>query len=161
MQTTISMEASSILPRATLPSRKSRICRTEAEEAKSHGKRVTLKVERTPEELAELKAERERFPSERPGMDELIASGDYEGPGRQGDLMALLSAIAELKRQRDERGLGLADVSQRSGLDRLLLSRLENGMVLNPTMATLWRYADAIRSQISLAVVPLLIGTDS
>jgi Helix-turn-helix len=125
-----------------------------------HRKRVTLKVERTPEELAELKAERERFSRERPGMDDLIASGDYEGPCRQGDLMALLSAIAELKRQRDERGLSLADVSQRSGLDRALLSRLENGKVLNPTMATLWRYAGAIGSHISLAVEPLPIGTD-
>jgi DNA-binding Xre family transcriptional regulator len=127
----------------------------------SHRKRVTLKVEQTPEELAELKAERERFSLERPGLEDLIASEDYEGPYRQGNIMALLSAIAELKRQRDERGLSLTDVSQRSGLDRALLSRLENGKVLNPTMATLWRYADAIGSQISLAVEPLPIGTDS
>ena len=33
----------------------------------SHQKPVTLKIERTPEELAELKAERERFSRERPG----------------------------------------------------------------------------------------------
>jgi XRE family transcriptional regulator, regulator of sulfur utilization len=64
-----------------------------------------------------------------------------------------LTAIAELKRQRDERGLSLTDVSERSGLDRALLSRLENGKILNPTMATLWRYADAIGAQVSLAVI--------
>ena len=127
----------------------------------SHRKRVTLKVEQTPEELAELKAERERFSRERPGLEDLIASGEFEGPYRQGNIMALLSAVAELKRQRDERGLSLTDVSQRSGLDRGLLSRLENGKILNPTMATLWRYADAIGSQVSLAVEPLPIGTDS
>jgi transcriptional regulator with XRE-family HTH domain len=68
--------------------------------------------------------------------------------------MALLSAVAELKRHRDERGLSLTDVSERSGLDRALLSRLENGKILNPTMATLWRYADAIGSQVTLAVEP-------
>jgi len=126
----------------------------------SQRKRVTLKVEQTPEELAELKAERERFSRERPGLEDLIASEEFEGPYRQGNIMGLLSAVAELKRQRDERGLSLTDVSQRSGLDRGLLSRLENGKILNPTMATLWRYADAIGSQVSLAVEPLPIGTE-
>jgi transcriptional regulator with XRE-family HTH domain len=72
--------------------------------------------------------------------------------------MALLSAIAELKRRRDEQGLSLADVSERSGLDRGLLSRLENGKVLNPTMATLWRYADAIGTQVTLGVEPSSVG---
>jgi ribosome-binding protein aMBF1 (putative translation factor) len=127
----------------------------------SHRKRVTLKVEQTPEELAELKAERERFSRERPGLEDLTASGDFEGPFRQGNIMALLSVVAELRRQREERGLSLADVSNRSGLDRALVSRLENGKILNPTMSTLWRYADAIGSQVSLAVEPLPIGTDS
>ena len=122
--------------------------------------RVTLKIEQTPEELAELRAEREQFTRDRPGLDEPIASGDFDGPYRQGNIMALLSAVAELKRHRDLRGLSLADVAQRSGLDRALLSRLENGRVLNPTMATLWRYADAIGAQVSLAVEPLPIGTD-
>jgi hypothetical protein len=127
----------------------------------THRKRVTLKTERTPEELSELKGERARFSHERPGLEDLIASGEHEGPYRQGNIMALLTAVAELKRHRDERGLSLTDVSERSGLDRALLSRLENGKILNPTMATLWRYADAIGAQVSLAVEPLPIGTDS
>ena len=63
----------------------------------SHRKRITLKIEQTPEELADLKAERARFSRERPGPEDLIDSGDYEGPYRQGNIMALLSAIAELK----------------------------------------------------------------
>jgi transcriptional regulator with XRE-family HTH domain len=67
----------------------------------------------------------------------------------------------QLKHQRDERGLSLTDVSKRSGLDRALLSRLENGKVLNPKMATLWRYADAIGARVSLAVEPLPAGADS
>ena len=75
--------------------------------------------------------------------------------------MALLSAIAELKHRRDERGLSLTDVSESSGLDRGMLSRLENGKILNPTMATLWRYADAIGAQVSLAVEPLPLRTHS
>ena len=71
------------------------------------------------------------------------------------------AAVAELKHQRDERGLSLSDVSERSGLDRALLSRLENGTILNPTMATLWLYADAIGARVSLTVEPLAVRTNS
>jgi hypothetical protein len=123
--------------------------------------RVVRKVERTPEEQAELKAERESFARQRPELEELIASGEYEGPHRQGDILALLSAIATLKHQREQAGLSLTDVSERSGLDRGMLSRLENGKILNPTMATLWRYSEAIGARISLCVVPVPVKQDS
>jgi hypothetical protein len=127
----------------------------------SDRKRSTEKIQRTPEELAELREERARFSREQPGSEDLIASGDYEGPYRQGNIMALLSAIAELQRYRDVQGLSLAGVWKRSGLDRGLLSRLENGKLLNPTISTLWRYANAIGAQISLAVESPTSGTDS
>jgi hypothetical protein len=126
----------------------------------SQRKRVILKTEQTPEELAELRAERARFSRERPGPEDLIASGEYVGPIRQGNIMALLSALAVLKRHRDEQGLSLADVSERSGMDRAMLSRLENGKILNPTMETLWRYADAIGTQFSLFVGPFPAGSE-
>ena len=58
--------------------------------------------------------------------------------------------IARLKRERQRRGLSLADVSERSGMDKGMLSRLENGKLLNPTLATLWRYAEAIGARIKL-----------
>jgi len=32
-----------------------------------------------------------------------------------------------------------------------MLSRLENGKILNPTLGTLWRYAEAIGARIKLA----------
>ena len=60
--------------------------------------------------------------------------------------MSLSGAVAELKRRRDEQGLSLATVSERSGLDTGLLSRLENGKILNPMLTTLWRYACAWRA---------------
>ena len=88
-------------------------------------KRITLKIERTPEELVELKTERERYSLERPDAEELIDQGDLTSPYRQGNILALLSVIAELKRRRDEQDLSLTDVSERSGLNRALISRLE------------------------------------
>jgi transcriptional regulator with XRE-family HTH domain len=66
--------------------------------------------------------------------------------------MTFLSAIVELKRERERRGLTLAEVSARSGLETGMLSRLENGKLTNPTLPTLWCYAPAIGSRLSIAV---------
>ena len=120
--------------------------------------RIHRKIERTAEELAELKAERERFSRDRPGPEELAASDEYDGPYRQGDLMALLSALAALKQERERRGLSLAEVSQRSGLDKAMLSRLENGKILNPTVTTLWRYAEAVGMTLKLTAERVTAG---
>lgn len=49
-------------------------------------RRVHRKIERTPEQAAELKAERERPRRERPTHDELMEAG-WEGPFRHGDVM--------------------------------------------------------------------------
>ena len=113
-------------------------------------RRVQRKIERTLEELAELRAARDTFHNTMPGQDELAASGDYEGPFRQVDIMALLSALATLKREREHLGLSLTDVSERSGLDKGMISRLENGKILNPTVNTLWKYADAVGMRVSM-----------
>jgi hypothetical protein len=125
----------------------------------SQRRRIYRKTERSPEELAELKEERERFSRDRPGSEALIASGEYDGPYRQGDLMALLSTLATLKQERERQGLSLAEVSDRSGLDKAMLSRLENGKILNPTMATLWRYADAVDMTLKLSAEKVPVGS--
>ncbi|NQT39918.1 MAG: helix-turn-helix transcriptional regulator [Planctomycetes bacterium] len=57
-----------------------------------------------------------------------------------------------LKKQREQTGLSLADVAQRSGMDRAAISRLENGVQVNPTVDTLYRYASAIGAQIGFSV---------
>jgi transcriptional regulator with XRE-family HTH domain len=49
-----------------------------------------------------------------------------------------------LKRERQRCGLSIGDVAERSGLDRAVVSRLENGKQDNPTVATLMRYAAAV-----------------
>jgi transcriptional regulator with XRE-family HTH domain len=45
---------------------------------------------------------------------------------------------------REQAGLSLTDVADRSGIDKAALSRLENGLYSNPTINTLARYAKAI-----------------
>ena len=56
----------------------------------------------------------------------------------------ILSLLAKFKASRESQGLTLAEVAERMGIDAPALSRLETGKVLNPTLATLHKWADAL-----------------
>jgi len=115
-------------------------------------KRNHRKIERTPDQQRRLKEIRERFQRERPGLDELLASGDATEAVSQGEYLDLRVMLAALKKHRERQGLSLADVAGRSGMDRAAISRLENGVYLNPTVDTLYRYAEAIGAEIGFSL---------
>jgi DNA-binding XRE family transcriptional regulator len=96
------------------------------------------------EDRARHKAARERFQKERPTLQQLIDSGEYTGPIPHGVYLSAMAALVEMKKAREAAGLSLADVAERSGIDKAALSRLENGVHDNPTVDTLMRYAAAI-----------------
>lgn len=75
-----------------------------------------------------------------------------EALGKKAELTALRDAMAVLKLEREARGLSLADVAERSGIDRSRLSRLENDPRSNPTLATLTRVAGAIGVKLAIQV---------
>jgi DNA-binding XRE family transcriptional regulator len=106
--------------------------------------RIHRKIERTPGELARIKAIRQYYQANRPTPDELLASGDVDEFVPLGEYLNLLSTLRALKKERELRGLSLATVAERSGIDKAALSRLENGLQTNPTVDTLYRYASAI-----------------
>jgi DNA-binding XRE family transcriptional regulator len=106
-------------------------------------KRTTSHRQRTVEQTAKLRATRERFQKDRPSLDELKSSGDYEIV-KQGEYLSLLEFVAGLKQFRQGKGLSLADVADRSGIDKAALSRIENGLNPNPTFATLETIARAM-----------------
>jgi DNA-binding Xre family transcriptional regulator len=56
----------------------------------------------------------------------------------------LLTALASLRLERERQGLSLTDLSERTGIDRATISKLETGKVVNPTVATLRIYATAL-----------------
>ena len=56
--------------------------------------------------------------------------------------------IAALRAERERQGLSLADVAERTGMDRGAIHKLEIGLNSNPTHATLTRYASALGVQI-------------
>jgi DNA-binding phage protein len=59
----------------------------------------------------------------------------------------LRQVLAALRAERERQGLSLADINERTGIDRAALSRLENNEDANPTLNTLERYAEAVGKQ--------------
>ncbi len=115
-------------------------------------KRTHRKIERTPEQQRQLEEIRARFQREKPGLKDLLASGDATEVVPQGEYMELRAMLGTLKKHRERQGLSLTDVANRSGMDRAAISRLENGVYLNPTVDTLYRYAQAVGADIGFSV---------
>ena len=109
-------------------------------------KRITRSRRLTPEEAARYKTIREQVAEELPSLIE-----------RHHERMATLDQVDELLRQlkaaREAQGLSLSDLTERTGMDRSALSKLETGRRPNPTVETLVRYAEAVgkRLVVSLA----------
>jgi DNA-binding XRE family transcriptional regulator len=108
-------------------------------------KRITRDRRLTPEEAAKYKAVREQVAEELP---DLIAR-HHERMATVGQLQELL---AQLKAAREAKGLSLADLTERTGMDRSALSKLENGQRPNPTVETLMRYAAAVGKRLVVSL---------
>jgi hypothetical protein len=109
-------------------------------------------VERSPEDRARLEAIRERYRRERPTPEQLVASGEFEGPVLHGPYVELRAFCHLLKQARLTAGLTITEVAGRSGIDAGALSRLEGGRKPNPTVDTLGRWAAALGKSITLGL---------
>ncbi|WZP00054.1 helix-turn-helix domain-containing protein [Isosphaeraceae bacterium EP7] len=98
---------------------------------------------RTPERRAELARIRADVMREFPPLT--ISAG-------------LAESLASLRLERERLGLSLSDVQARSGLDRGMISRLENGKIANPTASTLESYAAALGRRMIWATEPAEAG---
>ena len=94
------------------------------------------------EQQAAIAAIRERARKERPGPDELIDRGELDELVSSGQYIELRTGVPA-PRAGERVGFSLTDVSEKTGLTRAAISRLENGWNLNPTLETLFRYAEA------------------
>jgi DNA-binding XRE family transcriptional regulator len=108
--------------------------------------RVFRANRKTAAERARERKLQERLQQERPSLDDLLRSGECEPDAvmTMGMYFDVQQALQALKQEREKSGLSIGDVAKRSGLDRAVISRLENGKQDNPTVATLMRYAAAI-----------------
>ena len=95
------------------------------------------KPSRTPEQRAEEEAIRRQH----------TASPIRQRPAsaiNRESFTAILNLVANFKAERERQGLTLAAVAERMGIDAPALSRLETGKMLNPTLATLHKWAEAL-----------------
>ena len=110
--------------------------------AKEKGKRIYRKA--TDEERTRHTKIRELIAEELPDLEQrarqrLVLIKKEGTPLRQ--------VLAALRCERERQGLSLADINERTGIDRAALSRLENNEDANPTLSTLDRYAKAVGKQ--------------
>ena len=115
----------------------------------------TRKIERTPEERARLKAVREEFQARKPTPAELAASGEYDPPIPAAAYFGVMVVLKRLREAREAAGLSLADLADRTGMDKAALSRLETGRQGNPTVGTLARYAHALGKTMTFGLTDL------
>jgi DNA-binding XRE family transcriptional regulator len=101
---------------------------------------------KTAEERVREQTLREQLQKERPSLEDLVRTGacDPDAVMTMGMYFDVQKALQALKREREQCGLRIDDVAERSGLDRSVVSRLENGKQDNPSVATLMRYAAAV-----------------
>lgn len=116
-------------------------------------KSETRKIERTPEDRARIRAIRDKFQRERPSLKKLVESGDAPPPMPLDTYLEIQVLLHRLKKEREAAGLSLADVAERTGMDRAAISRLENGHQQNPTVETILRYSAAIGKTIAWSIV--------
>ena len=97
--------------------------------------------ELTPAEQEALDAARVAAESEK---DEILDEAHSEKSAWLETRHVVDSLVAHLKLERERQQLSLADIEDRTGIRRSVLSRLENDTTSNPTMLTLQRYAVAL-----------------
>lgn len=117
-------------------------------------RRLSKKVERSPEEKARLRADRERYQRERPSIEQLLAEGGHTDTVPLGHFLGLQACMSQLKMERERQGLTLTQVAERTGIDQAALSRLETGKQVNTTVETLSRIADALGVEFYCGIRP-------
>lgn len=107
---------------------------------------------RTPEQIERDRQLRAKYQSSKPTLAELQASNEYFPAITQREYFEMLEFAARLKATREEMKLSLADLAEKSGIDRAAISRLENGQAENPTYNTLERVARALNKRLRLVL---------
>ena len=103
----------------------------------------TIKPKRTAEQRAEEEAVRRRHAANPVRPRPAVAIN------RQ-SFAAILSLVARFNAVRESQGMTLAEVAERMGIDAPALSRLETGKMLNPTLATLHKWAQALGRKVEV-----------
>jgi len=104
----------------------------------------------TPAERARVETARAQI--EREEKAEILADARRFRTARRKGVTALEEVLKLLKSERESQGLSLGEIEQRTGIAKSNLSRLENQEHVNPTIATLSNYADALGKRLVIAL---------
>ncbi len=107
----------------------------------------------TPEQEAAERELREQFQKDKPSLQDLVDRGDVAQVFTMGEYWELRKTFAALRALREQQGLSITDLAERTGMDRAMISRLENGQIDNPTIATMARYAKALGKKVLVSLV--------
>lgn len=103
----------------------------------------------TPEEKVRHASIRAQVEADRPRLNEIGRRLRAEYEARRAPLARTIGA---LKATREELGISLAELEQRTGIAKSNLSRLENATDANPTLETLTRYAEALGKELIITI---------
>ncbi len=106
------------------------------------GTRITRNRRLTEEESAKYRTVREQIAEELPEIRRRAKAAKQR--------ILLKQVLKALKEERQRQGMSLRDLSQRTGIDRGSLSKLENDPDPNVTINTLMRYTQAIGKTITV-----------
>jgi len=107
----------------------------------------TTKPLRTAEQRAEEEAIRRQHAAN-PVLQKPAGAIDQQS------FTAILNLVARFHAVRESQGLTLVEVAERMGIDAPALSRLETGKMLNPTLATLHKWAEALGQKLDVDLSP-------
>ena len=88
----------------------------------------------------------------KPSLAEVLATGDYTAPVKQGAYLSLMKFAAAIKAARKAQSLSLSNLSKRSGIDKAAISQLESGLIEDPTFSTLERIAAALGKHVRITL---------
>jgi DNA-binding XRE family transcriptional regulator len=108
----------------------------------------------TPEQREQLREIARKTVAEKLTIEELVASGKCGPPMPWGVFQDMIFAMVELKKAREAMGLSLADMAERTGMDRGSISKMENGLT-NPTFETIGRYAAGLGKRVGIVLEDL------
>ncbi len=111
-------------------------------------KQTTRTRKLTPEEAAKYQEIREEVEIEKPQLIAKAQRARHDARRQQ-----LVAIMRELKAAREAKGLSLADIYRKTGIDRSALSKLENVTNENPTVDTLLRYAEVVGKRVQIEVL--------
>ena len=69
-----------------------------------------------------------------------------------------IGIVAQLRETREALGVSLAEMEQRTGIRKSVLSRLENSKNPNPTLATMQRYSEALGKRVAVSIEDAAVG---